>query len=915
MTTDSEIVWLNEADKGGLATVGGKGVGLMALLDMGFKTPPGFCITTSVYRKLFYGHDMMTAILARIRYANLQRISELEEIAGLACRRIMTEPLPKPMTEKILSAYNQLCEGFGEKIPVAVRSSATAEDLPSASFAGQHESFLNIRGDNDLILHIKKCWASLWTPRAISYRHDRGFDHAGVLLAVIIQRMIAFDVAGVLFTEDPVAAVENRILINAAPGLGTAVVSGKVSADEYAVAKDTGEIISKKTAARSMRATIAQKDFEAKQEGGATEAVQCLSDVQIHNLAETGKKIEHAFGLAQDVEWGIGGEDLYIVQSRPITSLIKRIGETIEKEKQVLRNSAPKTVWSDMMVSEIVSYPKPLSSELIKEFLSKKGALGIFYENELAFGKPFSDPVLYFICGRPYFNRTELINPYAFWGMPLLPFDDQKARNDPAVANSPYPQLDLSFYGLKLVLYVLKVLLLLPYSLFKLLTRLIWIKNLSDRFHKEFTDSILPAYLTYIDQLKGTDLKDHNDTELVSRIRSLIDNIARVSTLSHIRSEFLAELGTYILKRMVGEKANNLIGGIEGDKNLETNIELWKAAQEASPQVIDLLLTTPRDDVEDKLRTIASGKQFLLKLDAFLANYGHRAHNEFELADPRWKEDHGFVLEILRVYVKAKQVNPVKHFKTLKKKRQAAQIKIQTDLYTGALDKIVPLRPKIFHFALNLTHIYTPLRESTKFYYLLEVEQLRRFVLELGARLTSNKYKCLTNKNDIFFLFSNELQKIVQKKQSSRQIKQIIAERKMDYLVKKRIPVPSVIFRDSLQCIGTEPESEAAEVLSGTGVSKGKVTGIARIIKHPSQIGTLNYGEILVAPTTDPGWTPVFFIVRALVMDTGNALSHGAVLAREYGLPAVVNVPGATKIIANGRKITVDVEQSKVYLH
>jgi pyruvate,water dikinase len=912
---DSDIVWLDETHKGSRAIVGGKAVSLMKLLHLGFAIPPGFCITTNVYRQLFCGHDVLTETLKRIRYANLERISELEEIAKFAQKTIMTEPLPKGLEEKILAAYNRLGNGFGEKIPVAVRSSATAEDLPSASFAGQHESFLNICGDNDLILYIKKCWASLWTARAISYRHDRGFDHARVLLAVIVQRMIPFDGAGVLFTEDPVDGKENRVLIQASRGLGQAVVLGNVSADEYVVAKDTGDIITKKTAERNIGATIADRDFEEKQVPDEAGDNQCLPDAQIQELAEIGKKIEQSLGLSQDVEWGILGEDIYILQSRPITSLIRRMGETIEKEKQMLRKSSPKTVWSDMMVSEIVSYPKPLSSELIKEFLSKKGALGIFYEKEFVFGRPFSDPVLYFICGRPYFNRTELINPYAFMGLPMLPFDDQKARKDPAVANSPYPQLDHSFYGLKLVLYFLKVLLLWPYALYKLLTRFYWIKKLSDRFHKEFTDSILPAYLAYIDQLKRTHLKDHNDTELVSRIRSLIDNIARVSTMSHLRCEFLAELGTYVLKRMLGEKANNLIGGIEGDKNLETNIELWKTVQEASPQVIDLLLTTPLEEVEGKLRTLGSGKHFLQKLDTFLDHYGHRAHNEFELADPRWKEDHGFVLEIIRAYVKAKQINPVEHFKALKIIRENAEKKIHDDLNTGSLDKIIPVRSKIFRFALNLAHIYTPLRESTKFYYLLEVEQLRRYVLELGSRLTSNRYECLNNKNDIFFLFSHELQGIVQKKRSSRQIKHLIAERKMDYLVKKRIPVPSVIFRDSLQCIGKEPESEAAEVLSGTGVSKGKVTGIARIIKHPSQIGTLNYGEILVAPTTDPGWTPVFFIVSALVMDTGNVLSHGAVLAREYGLPAVVNVPRATEIIEDGRKITVDVEQDKVYLH
>jgi hypothetical protein len=494
----------------------------MKLLGMGYRIPPGFCITTNVYQQLFSHDDLMTEALRRIRYADLEKFSELDKIARYAKGAIINKPLPPRLEEKILAAYNRLGNDFGEKIPVAVRSSATAEDLPSASFAGQHESFLNICGDNDLILYIKKCWASLWTARAISYRHDRGFDHARVLLAVIVQRMIPFDCAGVLFTEDPVDGKENRVLIQASRGLGEAVVLGNVSADEYVVAKDTGNIITKKTAERSIGATIADRDFEEKQVPGIAGDNHCLPDAQILQLAEIGKKIEQSFGLSQDVEWGILGEDIYILQSRPITSLIRRMGETIEKEKQVLRKSALKTVWSDMMVSEIVSYPKPLSSELIKEFLSKKGALGIFYEKELAFGRPFSGPVLYFICGRPYFNRTELINPYAFLGLPLLPFDDQKARKDPAVANSPYPQLDLSFYGLKFVLYMLRVLLLLPYSLYKLLTRLYWIKKLSERYHKEFSDSILPAYLVYIDQLKRTHLKDHNDTELVSRIRSLI---------------------------------------------------------------------------------------------------------------------------------------------------------------------------------------------------------------------------------------------------------------------------------------------------------------------------------------------------------------------------------------------------------
>lgn len=912
---DSDIIWLDEAGKSSLSLVGGKSVSLMKLLDKGFRIPPGFCLTADVYKKMFSDHDLLSDILNRIRNSNLNRISELEEIAQFAQRTMMNEPLPKVLEEKILAAYNRLGEGSRENIRVAVRSSAPAEGLPSASFAGQHESFLNVQGENELILHLKKCWASLWTARAISYRQDRGFDHVGVFLAVIIQKMIQFDVSGVLFTENPVDGDENRVLINATWGLGEAVVLGKVSADEYVVAKDTGTIVSKKIAEKSRIIVLGNHGSEEREVLDTTRNLQCLPDRSIQELAKIGRNIEQTLGRSQEVEWGIWGNDVYILQSRTITSLNKSILETIEKEKQMLKNSSPKTVWSDMMVSEVVSYPRPLSSELLKQFMSKDGSFGIFYEKELAFGRPFSDPILCFICGRPYFNRNEFVKPFAFMGFPLRPFDYEKARKDPSLANSLFPQVDTSFYGLKLVFYFLKILLLFPYSLYKLLNRLYRIKKIMNTSHKEFTQKILPAYLAYINDLKKTNLEDLDDTELVSRIRSLIYNITHVSTMSHLKCEFAANIGYYFLKRIVGERANNLICGIEGDKHLETNIELWKVVQEASPQVVDILLTIRLDEIQNKLSAIKSGKHFLQKLNTFLDNYGHRAYNEFELSDPRWREDPEFLFEIIRTYVKAKQINPVEHIMRLKKIREEEEKNIRDTLSAGLINKMIPIKYKVYSYALKLVHIYTPLRESTKFYYLMEMEQLRRFLLELGSRFTSNKYECLNNKYDIFFLFLDELQAVVQKKLSSEQIKRIIVDRKTNYRVKKRIPVPSVIFRDSLQFIGEEQKPETAEVLFGTGISKGRISGIARVVMNPSQINTLNHGEILVAPTTDPGWTPLFFIVSAMVMNTGNALSHGAVLAREYGLPAVVNVPKATDIIGNGRRITVDVAQGKVYLH
>jgi phosphohistidine swiveling domain-containing protein len=615
------------------------------------------------------------------------------------------------------------------------------------------------------------------------------------------------------------------------------------------------------------------------------------------------------------VEWAIAGNNIYILQTRPVTSVNKRIMEIIAKEKQMLANCSPTSVWSDKMVSETLTYPKPLSTEFIKKFMSKDGTFGTFYEKELDFGRPYSDPIISFICGRPHLNRNELIKPFSFMGFPLKPFANEKVRKDPSKANSLFPLVDTGFCGLKLAFYFLKVTVVFPYTLHKLFTRLHRLKKMMDAFYQEFSNEILPGYLAYIDDLKHTDPADYNAGELVSRIRSLLDHLARVSTMGHVKSEFMSDIGYYILKAIVGEKANNLTCGIDGDKHLETNIELWKTVQLASPQVTDILMSAPFDSLHDQLNKIKSGRDFLKKLNIFLDNYGHRAHNEVELSDPRWKEDPEYLFGIIRTYVKAKQVNPVKHFLHMKKIREAEEKKIREKLTSGFINKLVPVKYTIYRFALKVVHRYSPLRESTKFYYLMEIEQLRRYLLELGSRLTSDRYNCLNNKSDIFFLFSEELQAIVEKKRSSRQTKRLIMERKMDYLLKKKIPVPSVIFHDGLESIGQQSEREAAEVLSGTGVTKGKVTGTARIMMTPLQIGNLNHGDIMVAPTTDPGWTPLFFIVSALVMDTGNALSHGAVLAREYGLAAVVNVSGATEFIKDGQQITVDVEQGKVFLH
>ena len=417
----NDIIWLDETGSGDLSKVGAKGASLMKLCKMGRNIAPGFCITTNAYKTLF--GDALSETIYRTRNANLTRISELEKIARLAQRIVMNASVPDPLNLTIREAYSKLAGVAGEHMPVAVRSSLVATDESSAAFNGRDGSFTNVCGFNDLFVHIKKCWASLWSARAISYRHNRGLDHAQVLCAIIVQRMIQSEISGILLTEHSFDGQGNHMLIKAGCDLGDAAQFGKKPIAEYVLDKDTGDIVAKNSEETAQAAVASNRWSEAQKIKVSAEDIRSLPDAIIRDLAEMGQEFEQSFYCAQEVQWAISGNDICIIHTRPLTSLNKKIMEIIAKEKQMLAECSPASVWSDKMVSETMTYPKPLSTEFIGKFMFREGTFGIFYEKELDFGLPFSDPVISFICGRPYINRNELIKPFCFMGFPLKPFD------------------------------------------------------------------------------------------------------------------------------------------------------------------------------------------------------------------------------------------------------------------------------------------------------------------------------------------------------------------------------------------------------------------------------------------------------------------------------------------------------------
>lgn len=903
------IKWLDEVSEEDIFLVGSKYSNLMEILKIGLNVPLGFCITTFAYQETIKKLNL-SDIIRKIDFHDLNSVKDnAEKIKGI----ITSLEIPKIVEEEIILSYKKLHKE-NNIAHVAIRSSGTFEDLPHISFAGQYDTYLNVSGIKDLLFYVKKCWASLWNTRALVYRERNKLSHSQALMAIIVQKIVASNKSGVMFTVNPVTNDRGEIFITASWGLGEAIVTGKLTGDEYIVSKANNEIKRKK---------INTKDIEIIQKPKGTKKIkvdnerkmqQCLSNRQIKKLALIGKKIENHFGLPQDIEWGIFNDYIYIFQSRPITTLYS-LKDVLKRELEVLKKKTydRKILWSNVFLCEAIPRPKPMSWEVFKLFMSKEGSFGL-YEREIGLGKVPQEGITDLICSRPYYNLNKLINVFSFYGIPLKPLDFEKLKEDQSQANIIEPRLDTGKYGGKLLLFLMKFMALLPYSLYKSIATFFCIYNIIKNFHFVYDEKILPKYLRYIEKLENKDLKQLSDKELVHEIERLIQSWTRKTTKYHIYSEFCTEISYGLLKALVGEGlATTLLSGIEGNRLTETNIQLWKLSLQASPRIVDVILNNKPDQIQAKLLSTKEGRNYWSKMQQFLRIYGHRTFDEYELSTPRWQEDPNKIYVLIRNYLKAKEVDPIKHFEKQKTIRKELEHNIMSKFSIG-VDKIFPLRRKLFKFALKHSQIYSPLRETTKFHHLMEYAQLRRFLIELGSRLAGKIYGALEEENDIFFLVPKELSLVIEGRLNRVQVRNLISRRKEDRNIKLSIQIPPLIFSDFLDKIDGKVAVKATDVLRGIPVSRGRAEGKAKIILSPSEFSNFKEGEILIAPTIDAGWTPLFLTAKAVVMDTGNVSSHGAIVAREFGLPTIVNVKDATKILKDGQEIIVDGDEGKIYL-
>ncbi|MFI6780204.1 PEP/pyruvate-binding domain-containing protein [Micromonospora sp. NPDC050276] len=799
------VIALSEVTAAMTDLVGGKAAGLGELIRRGEQVPDGFCVTTEAHR------------------------------------------LGVIPTAEVVDAYERLGAG-----PVAVRSSATAEDLPDASFAGQQDTVLNVTGNTELIAAIEKCWDSLHSDRATAYRDAREIDHRTVRMAVVVQRMVTPVVAGVLFTANPLTGRRDEMAVDAAAGLGTTVVDGAATVDHYVL------------------------DEVTRDDAG------CLTSAQLDRLRATGERLQTHFGRPQDVEWAIDADDvLWLLQSRPITSLFPLPPPT---DKPL-----PRVYLEFGHVQGMLQPVTPMGmSTLRRQIAAMLAALGVRVEIVDIGGRLYGDLT---DLARDRSSRKRLVKLLAVDFGPRAQAVMQHVLADPRFAPSSGGTrrdggpgaASLRTAG-RAVVGILRALARPEAARIRMFEA---IEQLRVR-------SAAPADLrTTADRLR-----------FVQKVEDA-DDSADAIMWPIVAGMLAAALPTALLKGVAGpDEIHAVLGGMPHNVTIEMDLALWRLAQGAGDHRQLLLDTPPAELAARYLR----GTLPDIGMAAFLDAYGHRGAAEVDLGVPRWAEDPTPVFAAVANYLRVTDPGqgPDQRFQ-----RAAAAAEHALRELTTRARRRRPVRGTLAGFLLRRARSLAGLREAGKFAGLYPLREARRQLLLIGADLHGSGL--LDQPDDIMFLTLDEVHTVVHQGVDLRGT--VTARRAVHRRELRRRTAPVALLSDGTDVETILPAVPASDgTLAGVGASAGRVTGPARVVHDP---GTAHVepGDVLVAATTDPGWTPLFLTAAALVTETGAIMAHGPTVAREYGIPAVICVPDATRTISTGQLVTVDGNAGTITVH
>jgi phosphoenolpyruvate synthase/pyruvate phosphate dikinase len=853
------VVGLDEIEQSQVAEVGGKGANLGELSRIdGVRVPPGFCVTADAFREIVAAAPSLDGVLERLRGL---RPDDREAIGAISAEaRGVIEEIPLP--DDLVAAVGAALARLGEHAAYAVRSSATAEDLPTASFAGQQDSYLNVVGVTAILEHVRRCWASLFTERAVTYRRRNGFDHRRVHMAVVVQAMVFPQAAGILFTADPVTSNRRVATVDASWGLGEALVSGVVSGDVYTVRDD--EVVAKSVGAK-------QHAVEALPRGGTRTTTVAperrrqavLTDAQVLRLVRLGRRIEAHFGRPQDIEWCLVDDDFAVVQSRPITTLFP-VPVTDDGANHVYVSVGHQQMMTDAMkplglALWQMTTPRPMAEAGGRLFVDVAAILASPTSRARMLDLARSDPLIGDAL-QTVVDRGDFLPPPPDEAPAVAPPGDEQA---PIEAD---PALVVEFI--------------------------------------ERSRASLAALERDIATMSGPELFDFIRGDIGELRRVLFDPRSLQVIMAGMEATWW--LNEH-LQEWLGEKnvADTLTQSVPHNVTSEMGLALLDVADviRPNPDVVEFLqqveLAGRADDgFLDELAAVAGGPAARDAIRTFLDEYGMRCPGEIDITRPRWSERPAMLVSTILGNVRNHEPGAGKRL--FERGRQQAWEK-EAEL----LERLLALpdgqqKADETKRMIDRVHTFAGYREYPKYGMVCRYFVYKQALLREAERLV--RAGVLRALDDVFYLRFDEFDEVVR---TNRADERRIRERRAEFRSFQELRPPRVFTSDGEVITGTYRRDDLPPgALAGLAVSAGTVEGRARVIVDMAQ-ADLEAGDILVTAYTDPSWTPLFVGITALVTEVGGLMTHGAVIAREYGLPAVVGVENATRLIQDRQRIRV----------
>lgn len=824
MTT---ILGFDDAAATELSVCGGKGANLARLTQAGFQVPPGFVVTGAVYEAFVAGDTEFQRATEALDYGQPER---LHEQCRVIRERLVELDLPEMIQDDLRARLSPLLDAG----PVAVRSSSTLEDLAGAAFAGQHDTYLNVNSAEDVVDALRRCFASLWEDRAARYRFERGFSEIRPTMAVVVQAMVASEVAGVAFSMNPITGDLGEVVINSAYGLGETVVSGEGEVDQYVLNKETGELLSNTIGEKSHAIRGTETGTETVEIGEDRKNASSLSESELSALCALTRKVERYYAFPQDIEWGLAQGQLYLLQSRPITQFTPR--------------------WTrDESAERFPNVITPLTWDFTCEGFHKSLVYSLGLMGLPSFEGRWFDRFDDYIYG----NQTAV---QLFTGGEQVAFDSvEELRALVPVIREKYR----------------------------------WVQQLPITWARD-----LDWYLLTLGRLSAVDLGRLSDDALLHHIHE-VDALGTDYFKPNIAISITQGMLHKILFRllclvMTQDKAVKLHDGLTCFCETKTGVvnnELHRLSViiRKNEGLKTLILGTPRRDIIEN-GLLQAFPEFAKTFARFIEVHGHR-EVDFDAYIPPWQGQPWVVLENLRLMLQRDDAeDPADRERALRTRLQEAE-----KLYFNSV-------PEDLHFfaseLLRLTRAYTALDDLEHYQTTRLGIPMRHALVEAGLRL--QKRGVLHEPEDVFFLQKPTLACLLTNGDSDDTGRAEAQKNKSLYL-EHRDQTPAWIQGETAL-----EEAVDGEFLRGTPGSPGQAEGEVFLVHSVDDFPRFPAGSVLVARTTNPAWTPLFYTARAVITESGGPLSHGAVTAREVGLPAVMAVRGVLDTLENGTRVRVD---------